>query len=85
MSMQANLLNGLDLIRPQIFILGLTAITTVAVGVLMVEPFGVVGLAFGWSLALVLIPGLAMPAVASWKIRQWKAQEKSGSAAVAVA
>lgn len=46
-TLQAMLLNGLDIIRPQVWVLAITAVLIITLSLLLVRPFGAAGLAIG--------------------------------------
>ena len=58
------LLNGLDVIRPQIWCLASTAVLTPGLDLLLIRPMGPAGLAIGSSLASLAIAAWYLPYLA---------------------
>lgn len=69
MSLQAMFLNGLDVIRPQVWVLALTAMFVIAFAIFAVQHFGVVGLALGGFTGYCILSVWYLPYLAERSIR----------------
>ena len=69
-TLQAMLLNGLDIIRPQIWVLATTALLIIVFNLLLVRPLGAAGLAVGGFVGFVTLSAWYLPLLANRAIRQ---------------
>jgi O-antigen/teichoic acid export membrane protein len=78
------LLNGLDIIRPQVWVLFLTAILSLGLGIALVRTWGVIGLPLGGFAGFALLSAWYLPLLAKRSLRQMEATERSGAPACGV-
>jgi len=69
MSLHAMLLNGLDVLRPQLWVLGATAALVIGLAIIAVQRYGVVGLALGGCAGYCLISVWYLPYLADCSLR----------------
>jgi O-antigen/teichoic acid export membrane protein len=69
-TLHAMLLNGLDVIRPQVWVLAITACLTLGFSILLVRSFGVVGLAIGGFIGFCALSVWYLPYLAEQSLRR---------------